>query len=214
MKLSIIIPTLNRLESLKRCLSSIEYYKPKVEHEIIVIDGGSTDGTKEFLFEQSGIILIEHNARLGCIKAFNDGFRISRGEYCAQLSDDVYLRDNSLHIACMLLDNCPDLGQVVIRHLQGNRLQWPQFQNQKGDRFLIMPFGLTRRCLGDTVGWWGDYYHQQGDIELSLKVYNAGYKIEALPDRYYVLHEPGESELRTHIPDAKLFAERWANWTL
>lgn len=213
MKLSIIIPTLNRFDSLKKCIESVREFSPTVEHETIVIDGGSTDGSKEWLHFQTDLIVLQHNKRTGCIKAFNDGFHIAQGEYCAQLSDDVILRDDSLDVACYTLDNDDTIGQVVIKHLQGGKMQGPQFTTANGN-VQFCAFGLTRRWLGDLVGWWGDYYHQQGDVELSIKVYNEGYRVEMLPDEYYVIHEPGESEFRICRPDYKLFKKRWGKWTL
>lgn len=210
MKLSVIVPTLNRFNALKRCIESIRKYAPTVEYEIIVIDGGSTDGTKEWLFFQPDLIVLQHGQRMGCVKAFNDGFRISRGEYCAQLSDDVKLRDNCLDAACKMLDNDEMLGQVVIHHCQGGRMQGPLFKTDHG-KYLFAAFGMTRRELGEKVGWWGDYYHQQGDVELSLKIYDASFKIELLPD-HYVFHYPGGSKLRSHNDDMNLFYERWGQW--
>lgn len=211
MKLSIIIPTLNRFDALKKCVESLRWYAPTVDYEIIVIDGGSIDGTKEWLHFQDDLIVLQHNRRTGCTKAFNDGFRIAQGDYCAQLSDDVIVRDNGLDFACEMLDNDETIGQVVIRHLQGGKMQGPMFNTDKG-RFLFCAFGVTRRSLGDKVGWWGDYHHQQGDVELSIKVYNEGFKVGLLPDRFYVIHEPGDSEMRVHGKDAKLFSERWGQW--
>ena len=45
---SIIVPCFNGLEYTHQLLESIEAYTPQ-EHEIILIDNGSTDGTGEFL---------------------------------------------------------------------------------------------------------------------------------------------------------------------
>ncbi len=50
MTISIIIPTYNRKELLQRCLNSIMHQDyPKDKYEIIVIDDGSSDETKEYL---------------------------------------------------------------------------------------------------------------------------------------------------------------------
>lgn len=212
MKLSIIVPTLNRFGALRACLESIEEFEPTADYEIIVIDGGSMDGTAEWLGSRKNLVVLQHNYRAGCVKAFNDGFRISRGDYCAQLSDDVVLRDDCLDAACQMLDERPDLGQVVIHHRQNGRMQSPEFATDHGKN-LFAAFGLTRRELGDKLGWWGDYHHQYGDPELSIKIYDAGYGIELLPDKF-LIHIPGTSKLR-HIrnnPDGILFDERWHDW--
>jgi hypothetical protein len=41
-------------------------------------------------------------------------------------------------------------------------------------------FGVTRRWLGDKVGWWGDWEHYGGDAELSFSIFVAGYTIDEL----------------------------------
>ena len=212
MKLSLIVPTLNRLDALKTCIESLRVYAPPFEHEIIVIDGGSVDGTAEWLCEQKDLVILQHNRRTGCTKAFNDGFRISSGEYCAQLSDDVEVVDGCLVMAVELLDSDPQIGQVVIPHKEPkwHRSAVPRFSTSKGS-WPFAAFGVTRRALGDQVGWWGDYHHQYGDPELALKVMDAGYRIEALKDTH-IIHRPGPSEMRQHKPDRILFSSRWEDW--
>jgi glycosyltransferase involved in cell wall biosynthesis len=211
MKLSVIVPTLNRFDALRRTIESIKEHTAKLDYEIIVIDGGSTDGTKWWLYHHNDLIILQHNRRTGCVKAFNDGFRIASGEYCAQLSDDVELTSNCLVAACKMLDTDDKLGQVVIHHKQGGKIQFPMFSTDHG-KFLFAAFGVTRKSLGDKVGWWGDYYHQQGDPELSIKIYNEGYKIALLPN-HFIYHHPGPSEGRSHYRDAELFYEKWHDWS-
>jgi glycosyltransferase involved in cell wall biosynthesis len=46
-KVSIIIPTLNSAQVLDKCLASVRAHKSKYDYEIIVVDAGSTDKTKE-----------------------------------------------------------------------------------------------------------------------------------------------------------------------
>jgi glycosyltransferase involved in cell wall biosynthesis len=64
MDFSVVIPTYNRCESLRRCLDSLfaqDY--PKGKFEILVVDDGSTDGTKEML---GGLTKTRH-----CLKWFS-----------------------------------------------------------------------------------------------------------------------------------------------
>src|SRR3989339_818990 len=59
-KLSIIIPTLNEKKNIKNCLTSLLNQTEK-PYEIIIVDNGSTDNTKEIAkklekkFEEKGI---------------------------------------------------------------------------------------------------------------------------------------------------------------
>ncbi len=57
MKVSIIIPVLNEREQLPRTLEQL--HKFSAEAEVIVVDGGSTDGTREWVQQHSGIKFVE-----------------------------------------------------------------------------------------------------------------------------------------------------------
>ncbi len=48
-KTSIIILTYNELELTKKCLASIKRYTDKDKIELIIVDNGSSDGTREYI---------------------------------------------------------------------------------------------------------------------------------------------------------------------
>ncbi len=98
MKISVIIPTYNRYETLKRALHSVfaQTYKPA---EVIVIDDGSSDETYKITEDFPSIIYrFQNNA--GVSAARNKGIKISRYEWVAFLdSDDEYHEDKlALHV--------------------------------------------------------------------------------------------------------------------
>lgn len=95
-KITIIIPTYNRDELLKRALASVPLSK---DYQVIVIDDGSVDGTlgiitdwflenADKLHEESYFQRFEQN--YGVAHAMNMGFINAEGEYIVSLSDDDY----------------------------------------------------------------------------------------------------------------------------
>jgi rSAM/selenodomain-associated transferase 2 len=57
MKLSVVVPALNEIESLPRLITSLQQIGGIAE--IIIADGGSTDGTREWVLGQQGILLAD-----------------------------------------------------------------------------------------------------------------------------------------------------------
>lgn len=88
--LSIIIPTLNEEKYLPRLLESIR--KQKIDYEVIVADGGSTDQTLSCAKGFKGLLAKSGNPAGGR----NAGAKAARGEYLLFLDADVVLPDNFL----------------------------------------------------------------------------------------------------------------------
>lgn len=88
MKVSVIIPTLNQLELTKICLESVSKNTRDIEHEIVVVDNASTDGTIDYLKEK-GIFYLANLENLGVAKAWNQGIKVSKGEYVCIINNDI-----------------------------------------------------------------------------------------------------------------------------
>ena len=88
MNISVIIPTYNRENFILRAIESIKNQTSKVD-EIIVIDDGSTDNTKEILKDQNIKYIYQKNA--GVSKARNCGILEAKNEWIVFLdSDDTW----------------------------------------------------------------------------------------------------------------------------
>lgn len=126
MKISVIIPTYNRKDMVKRAIVSVlrQTYKP---YEVIVVDDGSTDSTAE-LFPIDGVIYhkIEHCGFPGKVR--NIGVSISRGDYIALLDSDDIWKPEKLEKQSEYFEANP---QCKILHTKERWLMNGQFVSQK-----------------------------------------------------------------------------------
>lgn len=85
-KYSVIIPTLNRPETLARAVSSVERQDTHNRFEIIIVDDGSTtDYAKDYRGKH---IVIRHKQTMGKGISRNDGMKVASGEWICWLDDD------------------------------------------------------------------------------------------------------------------------------
>jgi len=92
-KVSVIIPTYNRSKYVTKAIDSVlaQTYK---DNEIIVIDDGSTDDTRNVLAPYMDHISYFYQENAGVSVARNNGIKIARGEWIAFLdSDDEWFND-------------------------------------------------------------------------------------------------------------------------
>lgn len=84
MKLSIILATLNRADFLPACLES--YKNLKTDKELIVVDGGSTDGSLEILRSHATFLISETDTSV--YNAWNKGLLKASGDWILFLNSD------------------------------------------------------------------------------------------------------------------------------
>jgi len=109
---SIITPVLNSKEKLKKTIESIKKQKFN-DYEIIVVDGNSNDGTKEYLKNESYIHKYISANDCGIYDAINKGIKASEGIYINTINaGDVYCSSNSLQIIKNYFDKYDELSFV------------------------------------------------------------------------------------------------------
>src|SRR5437764_13545746 len=87
-QLTVLVPALNEAANLKELLPSIqrELESLAIDHELIVVDGGSTDGTAEVVAQHGAVLLPQ--AMPGYGGALRTGFERARGDYVLTLDAD------------------------------------------------------------------------------------------------------------------------------
>ena len=220
---SIVIPTFNRQGRLARCVGKIRD-TVTVDHEVIVVDGGSIDGTREWLRDRPDIVVILEESREGAVRAFNKGFRAAGGEFVMWLNDDSYVLPGSVEAAVEMIrrPDLGDVGMVAFYHNAHRRRNVLDEVEHDGETYQMLNvrgypyanFGLLRRELLERVGFADErFYFFAADPDLSLKVQiDEGLKVLGCR-RALIHHEEHHDERKSADIEAgeednrKLFAK-------
>ncbi|OHV09332.1 glycosyltransferase [Kushneria phosphatilytica] len=164
-RLSLIVATYNLENMIEPALASI---MPELRDamELVIIDDGSTDGTREVIRRFLGNRLDQENIQLieqpngGVSAARNHGLRAARGEYIAFLDGDDLLLPGYGDRLFDILDHSTTLPDIV----EFNAIRFDQVE---GERFInSYPFNTTvvAPCEGEASeetfkrifshGWW------------------------------------------------------------
>jgi GT2 family glycosyltransferase len=110
-RLSIVIVSYNVRDDLERCLTSLVAHQPAVDHEIVIVDNASADGTPDTVRARwPGVRLIETGSNLGFAKANNVGIRQSFGELILLLNGDTQVPAGSIDALVHVMDARPDVA--------------------------------------------------------------------------------------------------------
>jgi len=97
MDISIVTPVFNSVRWIELCLQSVRHSLKGRNYEHIVVDGGSTDGTLDYLNQQKDIRLIPGPDK-GMYDALNKGMATARGRFLGHLNaDEQYDRAGLAH---------------------------------------------------------------------------------------------------------------------
>lgn len=189
-KVSIIIPEWNRIEEMKKCLGNI-MKQNYLDYEVIVVDNGSTDGTKEMIkkdFPKVKIILLKKN--VGAARARNIGILEAKGKYVWFLDSDAFpVSKSCLRNMIKILESEPTIGQLGGEIIDGKIRIPNSYRNQDGlfifkENCLMEDVEcintsncIMRKDLIEKVGGFDpDYFYGYEDNNVSFLIKKLGYR--------------------------------------
>jgi len=108
-RLSIIIVTYNSLAHIDGCLRPLVEHPPARDHEIVVVDNASTDGTAAAIHARwTGVRVIDAGANLGFARANNLGMQQTFGGLILLLNPDTAVHAGAIDTLIAALDARPD----------------------------------------------------------------------------------------------------------
>jgi GT2 family glycosyltransferase len=169
--LSIITAVHNQLAMNRLFLENLKRYS-SLQHQLVVIDNCSTDGSAEF-FEQQGATVIRNERNYSYPHSQNQGIRASQYEYLAFLNNDLIVskewdrraiqifESNKLDIASWCsTDRCESQEATVAASRKWKRIRNPLLF-LFGPRYLNLKI-MHRWMYGDWDQWIDDRYAKFG----------------------------------------------------
>jgi GT2 family glycosyltransferase len=208
----------NGREYLLDCLAAIERTNPAgVEHELLVLDNASTDGSADAVRERhpdARLFALERRAG----KADNDSLllREARGRWCLLLNEDSELREGAVRALLDALESDPAAAvagaQLLTSGGEPTPCAWrlPDIPWALAaavfmqDRVAVESTGesvrevgwvqssavLVRREAAEQVGWLdGDFFVYSDETDFCKRVRDAGWRILFVPGARAVHHD-------------------------
>jgi glycosyltransferase involved in cell wall biosynthesis len=172
---SVIIATYNMAAFLPEAIESI-LQQSFQDFEVIVVDDGSTDNTREVVAQFGSRIKYVWQENAGPSAAYNRGDDIARGEYELHLDADDVLLGQSLEKTVSLLDDAPQVGfcygQVCYMDENGKELhlprQWPERSGLMTARQVILELLNLRFIFGSATLFRRTCFREVGRFDESL----------------------------------------------
>ncbi len=108
-RVSILLTCFNHIKYLPACVEGVRRQSYR-DSEIVAIDDGSSDGSRDWLAQQPDIRCIFNEKNLGTYETLNVGLRATSGEFVAVLNDDDLWEPEKLAKQIEVLDSNPRVG--------------------------------------------------------------------------------------------------------
>jgi glycosyltransferase involved in cell wall biosynthesis len=215
-KISIVTPSFNQGAYIEETLLSVlgQGY-PNVEH--IVVDGGSSDGTRAILERyRERLACVIHEPDNGQSHAINKGMARATGEILTWLNSDDMLAPGALASVAMAFDTQEaDMIAGICRLYRNGKLEAQHITScadgplplddlldldhgwNAGQFFYQPEVMFTREIWLRAGGYVNDWLHYSMDYELWLRFAEAGARLHVIgrPVAWFRLHE----QQKTHV---------------
>ena len=208
MKVSVVTPNYNGEKFLKAFFESLNEDSQLIG-EVIIVDNGSTDSSKEFIRGNSfnfPVRLIENEENLGFSPAVNQGIMESQYEYIFSLNNDTEIRKGSIKALADLMSSDDSIFSAQAKMLQYDN---KELIDDVGDEYNLLAWtkktgenhnsseytevreifsacagaAMYRKSLLDEIGMFDDsFFAYMEDVDLAIRSRINGYRNLLCPD--------------------------------
>jgi GT2 family glycosyltransferase len=188
---TLIVPCYNVEDSLERALAAVAALDP-APARVLCIDDGSTDGTRDAIESSAGVDLVAHPYNRGLAAALNTGLDRTETPGLAKVDADIVVESDWLGRMCAAIaDSEAALVQGrFVEEVTTVADEWrrkhpsPTFPDEP---LVDVPINGSNivcrtRALRAVDGWDERYVRAFDDIDLVLRLIDAGYRVYYTPD--------------------------------
>jgi len=218
---SIIIPTYNREKTIIRAIDSV-LQQSFANFEIIVVDDGSVDATKEVVSSlYDNRIHYYYQANQGVCAARNYGASLASGDYLVFLDSDDYVTTNWLEDFYNIKDYNYD---IIFCQMKRIDKKYPNgfVVNPKDKKFgaigngIVIPGAfMIKKIIFDKVGGYDESLFYAENTELFFRINKlkpSRFFIDKVNFIYYPSEYGGSKNLMNMIISNKIILEKHDNW--
>ena len=228
--ISVVMGSKNRKGLIKATIESIRNNGFNGSIEIIVVDGGSTDGTCDWLARQKDIFTIiqpnysEYNSKGVKAKAhswgefMNIGFKACHSDYICMVSDDLILAPGCLQNGFDNIRMKIETGEKI----GGGAFYFREYPRHDFFRVIKLPKGYININHGfyykpalEDIGWLDEinYNFYCGDGDVAMRLNLAGWQTIILENCYaaHLVHLPSRHKEKPqwYLDDKQMFANTY-----
>ncbi len=220
---SVVIPTYNRLPILQKCLLALEnqQFDPDLitEHEIVVVDDGSTDETISWLTSEKAhlphVKLFTQNHK-GAAAARNLGVEKAKGDWIIFIDSDLIVTRSFLQAHSQALDSAQKSTNSDRIFTYGAVINTCNFDDPTSEPYKITDFSAAYFATGNvaiakkwllSAGLFDTMFSQYGweDLELGVRLKKLGLKLIKCPQAVgYHWHPPFNLEQIPKLIDQEI----------
>lgn len=185
--------------------------------ELLLIDDGSTDGSKEILGEyatQEPVTLVQNDENKGLTASLNRGIDAASGKYIARQDADDRSRPTRLERQVEYLESHPDVGLVgtdaIMIDADGSSVRRRHVPSRPSQSELLeqnhFVHGsvMLRRGLLEAVGGYDELFKYAQDYDLWLRLAKRT-TLRNIPEPLYGFREHGERIAETNMFESLLY---------
>ena len=239
-KISILIPTRDRIDLLSRCLETLETNTAWSSYEVVILDNDSSDPAAVRYLAGTKHRVLKFEGPFNFAAICNFGVRESDGEFVLFLNNDTEFTDSHWLSAMAEHVQRPEVGAVgamllfpsgLVQHggvvltdrdvAAHTYLNFPpdsmenggQLQMIRGYSAVTGACMLVRRDVFEEIGGFDErnFAVSYNDVDFCLRLRERGYSIIFTPHARLIHHESASRGYKRGNPnEARLMRERWS----